>query len=151
MGTRKLVHEEILPAPADRVFALLHVPSAIRQWWGVARAVVMAQPGGIWAAAWGESEDDPDYITAATIREFDPPHRLCLTDYRYRAKTGPLPFAAEFVTEFLVRPHPDGAILRVTQDGFPAGPEADDFYAACETGWRNTFAGIRRYLAEPRS
>jgi hypothetical protein len=52
------------------------------------------------------------------------------------------------VTEFLVQPHAAGATLRVTQDGFPAGPEADAFYAACGEGWRNTFAGIRRHLAE---
>jgi hypothetical protein len=72
---------------------------------------------------------------------------MVLTDYRYRAKTGPLPFKADFVTEFAVEPHPQGSRLRVTQSGFPAGPEADDFYTACETGWRNTFAGIRRHLA----
>src|SRR5262245_13813072 len=147
MATRKHVHEEVFPAPPERVFALLHTPSAIRRWWGVARAVVLPQPGGVWAAAWGEAEDDPDYVTAATIREFDPPHRLVLSDYRYRAKSGPLPFRAEFITEFLVLPHPEGAVLRVTQDGFPAGREADQFYAGCQQGWRDTFAGVRNYLA----
>ena len=52
------------------------------------------------------------------------------------------------MTEFAVEPHEEGAILRVTQDGFPAGREADAFYAGCERGWRDTFAGIRAYLAE---
>jgi uncharacterized protein YndB with AHSA1/START domain len=51
MNTRKHVHEELLPADAARLFALLHTPSAIRGWWGAARAVVMAQEGGMWAAA----------------------------------------------------------------------------------------------------
>jgi uncharacterized protein YndB with AHSA1/START domain len=146
--TRNHVHEEVfavLPAP---LFGLLHTPSAIRRWWGVARAIVMPEPGGVWAAAWGEAEDDPDYITVATIQEFAPPHRLILSDYRYRARSGPLPFAAEFVTEFLVLPHPQGAVLRVTQTGFPAGAEADDYYAGCKKGWCATFAGIRRCLAE---
>jgi uncharacterized protein YndB with AHSA1/START domain len=148
MATRKHVHEEIFPVAPEKLFAILHTPSAIRSWWSAARAVVLAQPGGVWAATWGESEDDPDYITTATIRDFDPPRRMVLTDYRYRAKSGPLPFQAEFVTEFAVSPHPSGATLRVTQDGFPCGSEADDFYAGCETGWRNTFAGIRRHLTE---
>ena len=146
MATRKHVHEEVFPAPPERVFALLHTPSAIRSWWGVSRAIVLPQAGGVWAAAWGEVEDDPDYITVATIREFEPPHRLVLTDYRYRARSGPLPFRAEFVTEFVVRPHPEGAVLRVTQEGFPTSREADDFYAGCQKGWRDTFAGIRRFL-----
>jgi uncharacterized protein YndB with AHSA1/START domain len=145
--TRRHVHEEILPAPPHEVFALLHTPSAIRQWWGVSRAVVLPERGGIWAAAWGDSEDDPDYVTVATIREFEPPSRMVLSDYRYRARSGPLPFHADFVTEFHVTPHAEGSTLRVSQDGFPAGPEADHFYAACGDGWRNTFAGIQRFLA----
>ncbi len=110
--------------------------------------VVLAEPGGIWAATWGESEDDPDYITVATIKEFEPPHRMVLSDYRYRAKSVPLPFEADFVTEFAILSHPNGAILRVTQDGFPVCPEAEDYYQGCVRGWRDTFVGIRRYLEE---
>ena len=147
MKTRKHVHEESFAVAPEQLFALLHTPSAIRHWWGAARAVVLPEREGLWSAAWGEAEDDPDYITVATIRDFDPPRRLVLTDYRYRARTGPLPFDADFVTEFTVAPHPEGAVLRVSQDGFPSGPEADEFYAGCEKGWRDTFAGIRRYLA----
>ncbi len=148
MDTRNHVHEESFPTSPERLFALLHTPSAIRNWWSVAHAVVLPRPGGVFAVAWGEAEDDPDYISVATIRDFEPPRRMVLTDYRYKAKGGPLPFDAQFVTEFLVGPHPQGANLRVTQDGFPAGREADDFYAGCQKGWRDTFAGIRRFLAE---
>ena len=148
MATRKHVHEEIFNAPPERLFSLLHTPSAIRRWWGAARAVVLPEPGGVWAAAWGESEDEPDYVTAATIREFDPPRRMVLADYRYRARSGELPFDADFVTEFEVAPHPQGSVLCVSQDGFPVEPAADGFYAACEKGWADTFAGIRRYLED---
>jgi uncharacterized protein YndB with AHSA1/START domain len=147
MATRKHVHEEMFAAPPEQVFALLHTPSAIRAWWGVGRAIVLAEPGGVWAATWGQVEDEPDYITVATIRDFEPPRRMVLADYRYRARGGPLPFQADFVTEFAVEPHEGGSILRVMQDGFPAGAQADEFYAACGRGWRDTFAGIRRYLA----
>jgi uncharacterized protein YndB with AHSA1/START domain len=146
MTTRKHTHEEIFASSPEQLFAILHTPSAIRAWWSVARAIVMPQTGGVWAATWGESEDEPDYITTATIKVFEPPQRMVLSDYRYRAKSGPLPFEADFVTEFLVSPHPAGSVLKVTQDGFPAGAEADEFYAGCVKGWRDTFAGIRRYL-----
>jgi len=147
VNTRRHVHEEHFETTPERLFAILHTPSAIRDWWGVARAVVLAQPGGIWAAAWGTDEDDPDYLTVASIAEFDPPRRMLLRDYRYRAKSGPLPFQADFVTEFSVRADGEGALLRVVQDGFPAGREADAFFAGCRQGWRDTFAGIRRHLA----
>jgi hypothetical protein len=79
---------------------------------------------------------------------FDPPRRLVFADYQYRAKSGPLPFAADFRTEFTVEPRGGGALLCVVQDGFPDDPIADDFFAACETGWRNTFESIRQYLDE---
>jgi uncharacterized protein YndB with AHSA1/START domain len=99
MGTRKHVNEELLTAKTERVFALLHPPRAIRAWWGAARAVVLAREGGVWAAAWGDNEDDPEYITAALIETFDPPRRLVLTDFKYHSKSGPLPFQAQLATE----------------------------------------------------
>jgi len=145
--TRCHVHEERFEVAPERLFALLHTPSAIRQWWGASTAIVMPQAGGLWAATWGGTEDAPDYTTQATLSVFEPPTRLVLADYRYRAASGPLPFAAEFVTEFRVSPDGRGARLRVAQDGFPAGPEADAHLAACASGWGRTFAGIRRFLA----
>lgn len=148
MTMRQHVHEETFPVSPGGLFAILHTPSAIRQWWGASQAVVLAENGGTWAAIWGD-EDDPDYVTVATIREFDPPQRMVLSDYRYYAKDGPLPFEARFVTEFAVSEHAAGATLRVTQDGFPAGSEADEYFAACKNGWRETFEGIRRYLSSP--
>ena len=144
--TRAHTHAETFAVPSESLFALLHTPSAICDWWGAARAVVIPEKGGIWVAAWGVDEDAPDYITAATIRTFERPRRMVLDEYRYWAQMGPLPFDADFVTEFEVIDRQDGALLRVTQDGFPAGREGDDFYAACEVGWRDTFMGIRRYL-----
>lgn len=148
MATRSHAHDEVFPASPARLFSLLHTPSAIRGWWGVHRAIVLPRAGGIWAAAWGTDEDAPDYITMATIDEFDPPRRMVLTDYRYFARSGPLPFQADMRTEFTVTPKPSGTALRVVQDGFPCDPIADDFYAACQRGWRDTFAGIRKYLTD---
>ena len=148
MTTRRHMHKIELAASPQRVFAILHTPSAIRGWWSASRAIVLAEEGGIWAATWGASEDEPDYITVARIKVFDPPRRLVLTDYQYFARSGPLPFQADFTTEFSVEPAGAGSRLRVTQDGFPTDPIADAFYAGCETGWRNTFAGIKRFLDE---
>lgn len=142
-----------LPAPPERAFAALITPSAIRKWWQADRAIVVAEPGGTWAAAWGEDEDEPDYATAATLEVFEPPRRLAMTDYRYVAKAGPMPFEADFRVEFTIRPSESiggeegGSTIEVVQSGFPAGPEADDFLAACETGWHETLDGLRRYLA----
>ena len=144
-ATRDHVLEEAFHATPERLFALLVTPSAICSWWSAASAIVMPCAGGLWAARWG-AEDDPDYVTSATLEVFEPPRRLVMADYAYWAKSGPLPFEAEFRTEFLVTARDGGASLRVTQAGFPAGPEGDEFYAGCQQGWRDTFAGIRRFL-----
>ena len=110
--------------------------------------MVLPQAGGTWAAAWGEDGDEPDYVSSAVLSVFESPRRLVMSEQRHRAKEGPLPFPADFVTTFTVEPCERGTRLRVEQDGFPPGPEADDFLAACEQGWRETFAGIRRLLRE---
>jgi uncharacterized protein YndB with AHSA1/START domain len=150
MDTRKHIHEEEFSATAEDLFKILHTPSAICEWWGASRAIVIPEAGGIWSAAWGD-EDAPDYISIFTIAEFDPPRRILFADGKYHAKSGRPPFEMNMTTEFTVENAPGGSLLRVVQDGFPADPIADDFYAACDSGWRNTFAGIRNYLSKMRN
>lgn len=146
MQTRNHTRQVDLAAVPDDVFQALLTPSAIKQWWSAARAIVIPELGGAWTAAWGELEDDPDYIVAATISAFEPPHRLVLSDYRYRSKQNPPSFEADFNTAFLVRPHGDGSRLTVIQSGFPPDPAADAFLAACEAGWETTFSNIKNYF-----
>lgn len=146
MPGRTHIHQETFRVSPEKLFEILMKPSAIREWWSAARVVINPREGGTWAAAWGDVEDDPDYVTAAKIRELDPPSRLVLSDYEYYAKEGDDSFDMEFTTEFLVEPADGGAMLRVSQEGFPEGPGGDEFLSACKKGWEDTFAGIRRYL-----
>lgn len=147
MNYRCHVHEEILDVLPEVAFMLLTTPSAICEWWGASRSIIVPHKNGIWATSWGE-EDDPDYISAAILTEFDPPKRLTMKHGKYYAKTGPLPFefAPDALTVFTITPDGDGCVLRVEQTGFPCDAIADEFYAACEIGWRNTFEGIRQFL-----
>ncbi|MDX1420984.1 MAG: SRPBCC domain-containing protein [Rubricoccaceae bacterium] len=144
--TRSIALEEAFAVPPDRLFGLLVCPSAIRAWWGAHRAIVHPAPGGLWAAAWGDDEDDPDYLSYATIHVYDPPRRLVLGDLRYAGRLAHLPFEADFSIAFTVRPKVDGASLHVAHTGFPAASEADGFFAACNQGWHDTLDGIRRIL-----
>ena len=144
---RSIYKEIELPIGVDAAFALLHTPSAIRAWWSAARAIVAPRRGGIWIAAWGPDEDAPDYVTAARIVAWDPPSRLRLGQFEYYRRDGQvLPFVADLETEFSVRPHDSGSLLRVHQVGFPDEQIADAFFAACQAGWAATFEGIQRYV-----
>lgn len=145
MTSRTHVHEEQFATTPERLFALLHTPSDIRAWWGASRVIAIAKPGGVLAVAWGDDEDNPDYISAAAISEFVAPDTLVLSDYRYHAKGGSPPDADYRIT-FTVRDEAGGATLRMEQVGFPEGRAGDEFLAACDTGWRDTFAGIRAHL-----
>lgn len=146
MGTRSHVHEIELFASPESVFRLLITPSSIREWWSASRAIVVAREGGVWSAAWGAGEDEPDYVTVAVIRAYEPPRRLVLADFDYYAKTGPLPFDAKLTTEFSIAARGTHSVLRVEQTGFPEDSAADEFYAGCEAGWRQTFEQIRRFV-----
>ena len=148
METRAHVHQQRFGATPATLFSLLITPSSIRRWWSADQAIVIPQPGGSWTARWGEHEDDPDYIVSARIAEFDPPNRLVMDQFRYYAKSGPLPFDAEFVTEYRIAEADGGATLTVRQDGFPASAVADDYFAACGEGWQATMKGIAEFLEE---
>ena len=145
---RKHVHEEEFPVSVEDAFDLLVTPSAIRKWWGADRAVVLAEQGGVWAAAWGEDEDSPDYISIFTMAEYEPPNRILFTDAKYTASGEKLPFEMDMTTEFVVSATDAGSSIKVIQDGFPEDPSADEYYAACEKGWTDTFAGIRSFLGD---
>ena len=147
MKTRSHIHEESFDTSPERMFDLLITPSAIREWWGAARVIVTPRIGGVWAAAWGD-EDDPEYVSTATLSDFEPPRKLVMKYGLYYAKSGQLPFefSPKARTSFTIEPDGDGCKLRVEQTGFPRDAVADDFYAECETGWKKTFEGIRNFL-----
>lgn len=128
------------------VFAALITPTQLRGWWSVNRAIVIPKTGGTWCATWGTDEDNPDYISSATIRVFEPNQKLVLGDYQYTSPEGGLPFEADFETTFAIDPDGSGSILTVTQTGFPADPVADEYYAGCETGWQRSLDALDAFL-----
>src|SRR3990170_5591488 len=95
--TRRHVCETELDASPETVFQLLITPTAIREWWQASRAIVDAREGGVWGAAWGSSEDDPDYTGFYRIRALLPPPRLGLPGAKNYAKNSPPPFPPHFV------------------------------------------------------
>ena len=108
---------------------------------------MLAEPQGFWSAAWGEDEDDPDYICGYTIGEFRANELMVLEDAKYFSRHGKLPFEAEITTRFTVVSHGQGSRVTVTQDGFPADAVADEFFMGCQVGWRETLSRLQAFLA----
>lgn len=146
METRSHEHEIELNAGAEKVFDSLISPAAICVWWQASSAIVIPRKGGIWIATWGDTED-PDYITSHKMTEFERPKTIVFDEAEYIAKSAPPPFELETVTRFEIESISDEkCVLKVIQTGFPAESYADEFYAACETGWKDTFNGMKNYI-----
>ena len=145
---RKHVNQVEFARQPSEIFPILHTPSAIRQWWGAARVIVNPHAGGTWTAAWGQSEDDPDYITTATISAIEAPRCLKLSDFDYFSKGGNPPFdMSGITTEFILEQTAQGCALTVIQDGFPDDHAADDYFSACAQGWDDTLQSMSKFVA----
>ncbi|MCA9320037.1 MAG: SRPBCC domain-containing protein [Planctomycetes bacterium] len=145
-ATRSITREVVLPLAPESAFGLLITPAAICAWWQATEAVVVPATGGLWMASWGDL-DAPDHVTSATINTFERPRRLILNDYRVYARSGPMPFEADFSTHFEIEALAAGSQLCVTQSGFPAGSVADAFLAGCERGWDVTLQSILEHAS----
>ena len=82
--------------------------------------MVIAEPGGVWMATWGGGEDDPEYVSAATIEVFEPmvhrlfarePHRAVILDMNLGKPPGLDVLRA-------IKRHDSGAVV-VLVSGFP--------------------------------
>jgi uncharacterized protein YndB with AHSA1/START domain len=150
MTTRSQWHEIDLPATPVAVFNLLIAPKAIRGRWGSVSAVA-TELDGLWVIAWGERENDPNYVAGARIRAFESPRRVALAYEYCRAKSGQLPYGPGMTAEFTIQKTQVGALLRVTHAGIPEGAGTDAYYNSAGEGWRAMLQGIANILApKPR-
>lgn len=123
---------------------ILHTPSAIRRWWKASRAIVLPGEGGVWAAAWGPEEDDPDYVMTFVIRAAA---ETAVGGRQVLRQSGPTAVQGRNDYGLSRRIGRARGVLRVIQDGLPAEAVADEFFGACDTGSKDTFQSIREYLS----
>ena len=147
---RTLEYDQLFSCTPLELFRALHTPSAIRVWWEASAVIVIPEPNGAFAAVWGDNEDDPDYVVTAVLSVYDPPHRSVFTDYRYYAKLKPLEFKANFVIQYRIYPHKNGARLFLTHSGIPSSSEADEYYRGCDTGWQHCLSNLHTLLSLPK-
>ena len=145
---RYIKKEIIIDRNIDQVFDALILPSQIKKWWFAHTAIVLPEVGGFYAAAWGNEGDQPDYISMATIQQFERPYKLTLVYEKYFSKDGPLPFEATLDAAFTLEDLKVRTRLTVVQSGFPTTLAADAFYQGCVKGWDDTFASLKKVLED---
>ena len=144
--TRYIKKEIIIDRKVEVVFDALIAPSQIKKWWYANSAVVLPEVGGFLAVAWGDKEDDPDYITISSITELERPYKLKLIYGKYFSKSGPLPFEAEMDVTYTLEHIGEKTKLIVVQDGFPISIAANEYYQGCVKGWEDTLGSIKSFL-----
>lgn len=146
MSTRSQWHEIELPVPPAALFNLLLSPKAIRGKWNNTAAVV-TEVDGAWVIAWGQRENDPDYVSGARIKSFQAPKLVKLAFEYARSRSGALPFANGMMAELTIQQKGAGSLLRVTHAGLPA--DNDDYFNAVADGWRAALQGLGALLVPP--
>lgn len=143
---RQVSKEIHIEAPKEIVFEALLTPSKIRSWWHADRAIVLPQTNGVYVIAWGENEDQPGFISAGVIKEYTANKRLLLSDFRYFASDGPLPFEANFEILFTLTGNATTTTLTVLQTGIPNEAAADEYFDACLQGWTDTLNSLKQVV-----
>ena len=134
--------------PRD-LFDALHTPSALRSWWNADRVIIIPRKNGIFAAAWGEDEDDPEYMSSGIYKVYEPPYKSVMEDFRYYAKSDPVDFEDMMSIAYEITPSTAGAHLLLTHAGFPDESYADAYFDACVEGWAASLKSLRSYVEDP--
>jgi uncharacterized protein YndB with AHSA1/START domain len=133
---------DVAPAQA---FKMLMTPSAIRSLWGTARSILTPRKGGIWVLSWGHP-DNPDYVFAATVVEFEPPRKMTLKVTTCFAKNGLWPFESSenSLAILTITPDDDGSNLRIEQRYSRRGLGFTRFLRSVKIGRRCATRGVNR-------
>lgn len=146
-STRNIAHSVRAKASAKVIFNALITPSLIKQWWYVHTAIVIPEVGGVYALAWGDSIDYPDYVTVSRLNEYEFGKKISMKNESYFSPHGNLPFEAELVATISLEEDGEETIIKVLQTGIPADSVADDFYEGTVKGWETTLLSLKN-LAE---
>ena len=145
---RTISFSENFPCTPQELFDALHTPSALRSWWNADQVIIIPRKNGMFAVAWGENEDDPDYISSGIYRVYDPPYKSMIEDLRYYTKSDPIDFGSLMSITHKITPRNSEAHLQLTHTGFPEGTEADAYFEACIQGWATSLKNLRTYVEQ---
>ena len=132
----------VLPAPRERVFALLTDPAELPGWWGphgfaVPSVEVDLRPGGPYRFVMQPPDGDAFHLSGEFL-EVDPPRRLTYTF----AWEEPTPDDRETVVVLSLAGVAGGTELRLSQGEF-ATEERLDLHRA---GWSESFEQLREVV-----
>lgn len=143
-ATRKVSRSVQIQASEERVWRAFLEPEQMKQWWGAARGLVEERKGGVWAVAWGDSEQGYKNVVSGVLKSFQPNKRLRIEPLVYfnpeRPVLGPMRLSLS------VKEKEGRTRVSVRQDHYGEGPDWDWYYAAVVKGWKDTLGNLKQFL-----
>lgn len=143
-SARKVSRSVQIQASAERVWRAFLEPEQMKQWWGAARGLVEEHKGGVWAVAWGDSEQGYKNVVSGVLKSFQPNKRLRIEPLVYfnpeRPVLGPMRLSIS------VKEKEGRTRVSVRQDHYGEGPDWDWYYDAVVKGWKDTLGNLKQFL-----
>ena len=118
----------------------------LADWWGVEKALVEKQNGGLYALTWGVSEKGYKYITTGIIESYNPDSHLEIGKYTYfnpeRNIFGPMKLSIQAKQS-------DSMIeLTINQSGYGSGENWDWYHQSVSEAWPTMAKKLKDYLED---
>ena len=141
---RQVEETVYIQAPPDRVLDAFLDVSMLQEWWGVERALIKKQEGGVYTLAWQTSEQGFHYVSTGIIERYVPGEELRIGHLVYlnpeRPILGPMRFTV------LTSAMNSGTRLYIRQDGYGEGPDWDWYYSVVRESWPGVLQVVKVYL-----
>ena len=109
---------------------------------------MVPERGGIYALTWGDSIDNPEYVTVSRLSEYEFGKKLSMKNETYYSAHGQLPFDADLVANFYLEEGGSGTEVKVVQTGIPIDTVADDFFEGTVKGWETTLTSLKNVVED---
>ena len=122
----------------------------LQAWWGVARSLVEAKPGGLWVLAWEISDTGIRYVSTGIIEKLIPHEYLKISGMTYlnpeREILGPMALEIK-----VARADENNSTAEVIQSGYQYGGDWDWYYDAVVNAWPVALKMLKEYLEKMKS
>jgi uncharacterized protein YndB with AHSA1/START domain len=135
---------EIKTSPKNLLDAFTEF-SLLKQWWGVERALIEKNEGGIYALVWNISETGFKYVSTGIISSYKSADHLYIEKYIYfnpdKSILGPMSLTID------VKDKGAGLTeLRLCQDGYQEGRDWNWYYEAVLQAWPSVLQDLKKFL-----
>lgn len=116
----------------------------LQGWWGVQKALIEKNPGGLYCLGWDITEEGFKYVTSGTINKYEIGSLLEIINYTYFHPN--LPILGPMKLSIQVKPENGKSSLTVIQSDYQDGEDWDWYYEAVKVAWPEVLKTLKTFL-----